>query len=77
LGEKKIKKTNLTGTALLSAASAFAMLVELVDEISGDEALEELADDVVVVIRRAGSPPPDETVTKLLIKLDEFPEADT
>jgi hypothetical protein len=53
------------------------MLVELVDEISGDEALEELADDVVVVIRRAGSPPPDETVTNLLIKLDEFPEADT
>ena len=75
--QKWVSNKNLTGTALLRAASAFAMFAEFVEEMSGDEELEELVDDVVVVIRRAGSPPPEETVTNLLIKLVELPDADT
>lgn len=57
----------LTGTALFRAAIALAMEAEFDDDVSGEEALEELAEDVVVVVNRAGRP--DETVTNLLTML--------
>ncbi len=66
------KKRFLTGTALFSAASALAIDAELDNEVSGEEAFDELPDDEVVVevINRAGSP--EETVTNLLTRLGEL-----
>jgi hypothetical protein len=56
----------------LRAAIALAIVVELVEEISGDDEFEELADDVVDVdVTSLAGKAPEETATNLLTTLVE------